>query len=406
MLRGSWIFPMLAVLVGSALSAFAGVEDRPINGIAEMNGRIVAVGGFMEDSAVIFETDERSPWNRLSPPNSNGLWSVRVGPDKLVAVGYKGVVLESNAPNLWTVAATLTEEHWLFDVCPSPLGWVTGGVGGLYFSPDARRWIQTDADSNVYGLCYGGGQFVAVGYGGSIRTSVDGKSWTSRDSNIRNILRSVAYGNGLYIAVGGEGQHAMTISSDGIHWQPSSSGSNAQLMDICFANGVFILVGGRWHSSDRKWTAGTVEFSRDGKNWVTYFVEDASIYKTVTASGADWLIAGDGDYVGLVRESDDGLVISDLLVNGKDTRVPQTPLAPRIKIPDLRIAVEDDQIVLRWKSEHGLRYSLRRSRDLIKWEDTGHVFAGTGNELEHREPMEPDQRATFFRLEIRANEAP
>jgi hypothetical protein len=68
-------------------------------------------------------------------------------------------------------------------------------------------WTQrTSGTSNwLNGVAYGNGLFVAVGDGGTILTSPDGVSWTQRTSGTSNQLNGVAYGNGLFVAVGWDG---------------------------------------------------------------------------------------------------------------------------------------------------------------------------------------------------------
>ena len=43
---------------------------------------------------------------------------------------------------------------------------------------------------------------MAVGRGGAILTSPDGVTWTQRTSGTSRDLNGVAYGNGLFVAVG------------------------------------------------------------------------------------------------------------------------------------------------------------------------------------------------------------
>ncbi|MGY2954787.1 hypothetical protein ACVWZQ_002946, partial [Thermostichus sp. MS-CIW-29] len=69
---------------------------------------------------------------------------------------------------------------------------------------DGVSWTQrTSGTSNqLNGVAYGNGLFVAVGWDGTILTSPDGVSWTQRTSGTSNWLNGVAYGNGLFVAVG------------------------------------------------------------------------------------------------------------------------------------------------------------------------------------------------------------
>ena len=59
--------------------------------------------------------------------------------------------------------------------------------------------------SNLSGVAYGNGTFVAVGDTGTILTSPDGVAWDSRTSGTSNLLVGVTYGNGTFVAVGSNG---------------------------------------------------------------------------------------------------------------------------------------------------------------------------------------------------------
>ena len=58
------------------------------------------------------------------------------------------------------------------------------------------------AYGNLGGITYGNNLFVAVGVSGTILTSPDGITWTSRTSGTNNWLDGITYGNGLFVAVG------------------------------------------------------------------------------------------------------------------------------------------------------------------------------------------------------------
>lgn len=80
------------------------------------------------------------------------------------------------------------------------------------------RWqsVSSGTPNTLWGVCYGGGQFVAVGEHGTILTSPDGLTWTARTSGTNVWLTAVAYGLGNYIAVGDAG--TILKSYDGVDW--------------------------------------------------------------------------------------------------------------------------------------------------------------------------------------------
>ena len=84
-------------------------------------------------------------------------------------------------------------------------------------APAGVDWtIRASAANNFWSsVAYGNGLFVAVSYSGSgnrVMTSPDGITWTSRTSAADNNWRSVTYATGLYVAVAatGTGNRVMT----------------------------------------------------------------------------------------------------------------------------------------------------------------------------------------------------
>lgn len=93
---------------------------------------------------------------------------------------------------------------------------------------------------DLWGICYAGGQFVAVGTGGTIITSPNGLVWTLRNSGFpTRWLLGVGYGNGLYVAVG-EGGLILT-SPDAIAWTARNTVGN-QLNAVAYGDGMFMAV--------------------------------------------------------------------------------------------------------------------------------------------------------------------
>jgi hypothetical protein len=76
-------------------------------------------------------------------------------------------------------------------------------------STDATTWTTRTSNfgsSMIKSVAYGNNLWVAGGYYGQIRTSTDGITWTTKTSNFGNSsIRSVAYSNNLWVAVGGYG---------------------------------------------------------------------------------------------------------------------------------------------------------------------------------------------------------
>jgi hypothetical protein len=80
--------------------------------------------------------------------------------------------------------------------------------------------------TTIRALAYGAGLFVAVGDSGKLFTSPDGVTWTSRTSTFgATNINAITYGGGLFVIGGDAG--AMATSPDGITWTSRTSGFGA-----------------------------------------------------------------------------------------------------------------------------------------------------------------------------------
>ena len=105
-------------------------------------------------------------------------------------------------------------------------------------------WTARDSntESSIGGVTYGGGQFVAVGDPGTVLTSPDGETWMVRDPGTTDSLRGIAYGNGLFVATGTGG--LILTSPDGITWTSRDGRTTKNLSGVTYGNGRFVAVGG------------------------------------------------------------------------------------------------------------------------------------------------------------------
>lgn len=74
-------------------------------------------------------------------------------------------------------------------------------------SPDGVIWNEVETNfthnSNLWGITYGNGLFAAVGSNGVIITSPDGIIWTEKIFADKVDFASIAYGQRMFVAVGG-----------------------------------------------------------------------------------------------------------------------------------------------------------------------------------------------------------
>ena len=141
-----------------------------------------------------------------------------------------------------------------------------GAGGTISTSADGKEWnhITSGVASTIYGVCYSemDSLFVAVGAGGVILTSLNGTTWTQRTSGATetDVFRRVCHSErlGLFVAV--LNRDNGYISTDGINW--TIVNIPLELMTgLCYSEiaNKFLAVG----------AGGTVATSLDGTTWTT-----------------------------------------------------------------------------------------------------------------------------------------
>lgn len=142
----------------------------------------------------------------------------------------------------------------------------TGFSGNIQTSPDGINWTKrTSPEANSWGgVCWSpdDAQFVAVGYGGTFYaiTSPDGINWTGRAA-VANTYNRVAYGNGIYVAVGIGGDIMRSV--DGINWTLGTAFENVNFLDVAYSPELDLFVAAANSGTNR------IQSSRDGTTWAS-----------------------------------------------------------------------------------------------------------------------------------------
>jgi hypothetical protein len=209
-----------------------------------------------------------------------------------VAVGNGNVVLTSSNGVAWSEQVlggqivqfnSVTYENGKFIV--------VGMAGTILTSTDGMNWTpQNIGTSSLWGVTYGNGKYVAVGGDsvnnnlvGTIVTSTDGLTWLIQNPGTSQLM-DVTYGNGLFVAVGWYGN--IFTSADGMIWIQRNSGTTKNLRGIAFGGNYFVAVG----------QDGTILVSNDGITWeprnsgtldyITSVLYANNTFLAVTKSGA------------------------------------------------------------------------------------------------------------------------
>ena len=161
-----------------------------------------------------------------------------------------------------------------FTVLPNFIA--VGTSGTILTSTNGTTWTSKTSDifsdngtSNTdthNGVTYGNSTFVTVGFS-TISTSLDGTSWDNGTSGISNSLYGVTYANSTFVATGDSGT-ILTSSDNGSTWTSriftydngtTTNYTTNSLNDITYGNSTFVATG----------SSGTILTSSDGSTWTS-----------------------------------------------------------------------------------------------------------------------------------------
>lgn len=178
--------------------------------------------------------------------------------------------------------------------------------------PPTMVWSlnSTPSNADIQSIAYGNGIYVAVGSGNNIWTSSNGTSWTNRSpSNVSNYWLFVAFGNGIFIAgslTGGYDANRFITSSDGVTWTVISDSSASTTIKstlwrgIAYSDTLGLFVGVGATTSNRLMT------STDGINWSLLSVSGVanSSWLSVCWGGGKFVAVADGGSNRVLYSSD------------------------------------------------------------------------------------------------------
>lgn len=162
---------------------------------------------------------------------------------------------------------------------------IMGGTASnnTYSSADCITWTSGGGPSIIMrSLAYGNGMFVGMDYGRETKFgySYDGKSWNTGTMPEFD-CQSIAYGDGMFLAIGDEKGAEALYSADGITWNETSfpislvqdgPGSTISFKQIAYGDGKFVALG---YNSDK------VVYSFDGITLLAHKLPDVGKWNSI-----------------------------------------------------------------------------------------------------------------------------
>jgi hypothetical protein len=268
------------------------VADSGVTGLLWGGTRIGSTLAFSGQESTVIASADGVQWSPVSVtprPTGNAtaprplLWQLAASGSQVVAVGDFGAI-ESG-----TLAAGLTAVHSptgeiLRGVVHGARTWVAVGSGGtILVSRNGRRWAKVPAPVtlDLRGVTWTGRRFVAVGDEGTVISSPNGRRWRVDESAMPCALLGIAAGGGRVVAVGGSGR--IQLRASGGRWRSVPRPTAQDLYAVTRGPGRFVAVG----------ADATVLSSTNGRRWVRHRVPATLNLHAVSWTGHGYLAGGD-----------------------------------------------------------------------------------------------------------------
>ena len=212
------------------------------------------------DGGLVLLSSDAASWTAQTSGTTQNLYAIASNFLNLnVAVGANGTIISSADGINWTAATSSGTTRDLYAVTYAAYGsglWLAVGAGGtMVQSTDGLTWTSvasntlTDLRSIAYGtqlststtgVLTATSQFVVVGAAGSVLSSADGASWSTKTLAGAGDLNAVTYG-AQYVAVGAGGK--IFISADGASWTATTPVTSQNLYAVARGTITYSAVG-------------------------------------------------------------------------------------------------------------------------------------------------------------------
>jgi len=206
---------------------------------------------------------------------------------------------------------------WFETTLPSSNNWVcvAGGNGKFValwsstssetksaYSSDGIKWhSSTTSMAPVYWLdmIFGADKFLAVGDGTASDYSSNGIGWTAIGMRKDAYWRTVAYGNGRFVAICRNSKQAIYGKTSQTAWTLSTMASYANWVSITYGQDKFVVIA---------YNSSIGNYSFDGITWNTFSMPNSEPWRSITYGNDKFVaIAGGESQSNSCAYSNDGI---------------------------------------------------------------------------------------------------
>lgn len=260
---------------------------------------MVTHGYAFEGRDLVWKSTKYSNINRVDTASSGSLaWN---GSRYIVArgEGNKGSIWTSTDGESWEKVFSYSKQ--LHGAAWDGKQFIVVGAQSILISQDGIKWTEslTGHKGWFYAVEYNGSRLVAVGYDGSIVTSMNGVKWEDADYKAENALTDILWDGKQFIAIGSK----IITSQDGIHWTKQNIDPVHRLNRVSWNGVLYVAVGNN----------GLIYTSEDGYLWTQRESNTTKFIESIVWDGKRFIALGSD----LMLFSENGIMWSEVDSNIK-----------------------------------------------------------------------------------------
>lgn len=195
-------------------------------------------------------------------------------------------------------------------------------VGSIYstktfYSLNGELWIEggtVPSTNGVSQIVYANSTFIAFNKDtGATYSSLDGTAWTLLGNGFSFPVSYAIYADNKFIVIRNGPQSQYYFSNDAITWSVGSFGAHQRWVSLAYGNGKFVAIGGQYDYSN------TFAYSTNGTSWGTASVPSV-IWQDIAYGNNKFVAVGTNDFYS--RDPNSVGVCSTDGVNWTQTQMP------------------------------------------------------------------------------------
>lgn len=246
--------------------------------------RLVMVGY----GGLVMRSTNGTSWSTVNTGSSADLYGVDFVGGNFLAVGASGTIVKSEDSGATWSSQVLSTVGFESATYANGL-WVIAGGGEIWVSDDFTNWqkvIDIGAAPSLTGqhfegVLWDGEKFIAYGFQRFNYVSNDGFSWDMVQTPVWNAVKMVK-AQGSIFALAWTTNGSIWRSEDGYAWRRVHSIEGNQFVGITYGNGRFVAVG----------KLGHISYSDDGENWTDIIWANQTNWNAVGYGFGNFIVVG------------------------------------------------------------------------------------------------------------------